>query len=1007
MLSLDLPTFVARWQASTLTERSAAQSHFNDLCRVLGQEAPAEADPAGAWYTFERGARKSGGGGGWADVWRRGCFAWEYKGKHKDLKAAYQQLLQYREDLENPPLLVVCDLNRVEVHTNFTGTVKQVYAFDLADLLRNQPTATCPLPPLDALRALFTAPHALRPGRTTEQATKQAAAEFARLSTSLRERGVDPEQAAHFLMRLLFCLFAEDMRLLPAGLFTQLVERTRGRPADFNRLIRQLFAAMATGGWYGNDDIAHFNGGLFTDDAAFDLTGDDLAILASAGRLDWASVEPAIFGTLFERSLDPAKRSQLGLHYTSKEDILLIVEPVLMAPLRRRWAAVKTEAADIIAKRDAATGAARTRHQQALQRLLLDFSGEIAAVQVLDPACGSGNFLYVALKQLLDLEKEVVTFAATSGLSAFFPQVTPAQLHGIEVNPYAQELASVVVWIGYLQWLHDNGFGVPSDPILKPLHTIRLMDAILAYDEQGRPVEPEWPQADVIIGNPPFLGDKKMRGELGNNVVDDLRALYQGRVPGGADLVCYWYEKARAHIANGKVDRVGLLATQGIRGGANRRVLEQIKQTGDIFWAQSDRPWILDGAMVHVSMIGFDCGLEKTRELDNQPVGAINADLTASIDLTRAVVLIENVGLAFIGTQKGGPFDIPASLAQQMLQASGNPNRRPNSDVVRPWINGSDITGRSRTMWIIDFGASMALEEASEYEGPFEYVRKHVYPVRKDLRRENHRKYWWLHAESRPGMRRALAGLSRYIVTPRVSKHRVFAWQLPEVLTDSAAVAIARDDDYFFGVLHSRSHELWARGQGTQLREEESGFRYTPSSTFETFPFPWLPGQEPAGDPRVEAIAQAARELVQKRDAWLNPADASEVELKKRTLTNLYNQRPAWLDLAHRKLDRAVLDAYGWPHDLTDEAILERLLALHLERATAGSRRRGEGRSRERRPHAARPPVARSLWGYRGTGMGITREEPLAVGPAALDGGGCLTGLEPVTPGSTDQCSAY
>jgi len=555
-------------------------------------------------------------------------------------------------------------------------------------------------------------------------------------------------------------------------------------------------------------------------------------------------------------------------------------------------------------------------------------------VRVLDPACGSGNFLYVSLKQLLDLEKEVSLFAATSGLTAFFPQVTPAQLHGIEVNVYARELAAVVVWIGYLQWMHDNGFGLPSEPILKPLDTIRQMDAILARDAQGRPVEPEWPAAEVIIGNPPFLGDKKMRAELGSAYVDDLRRLYEGRVPGGADLVCYWFEKARAAIATGSAKRAGLLATNSIRGGANRRVLERIKQTGDIFMAWSDRPWILEGAAVRVSILGFDDGREATRTLDGTATAVISADLRGDVDLTRASRLRENMGLCFIGGMKKGQFDISPVQARSMLAAPVNPNGRPNSDVIRRWANGLDVTRRPRGMWIIDFGIDTPEQEASLYEQPFEYVRIHVKPERDGVRNQLERTRWWLHARPAPDLRAAIAPLGRYIATARVAKHRLFVYMDAATLPDGQLVVIARDDDYFFGVLHSRLHELWSLRLCTWLGVGNDP-RYTPTTTFETFPFPWPPGQEPAGDPRVAAVARAARELVAKRDAWLNPPGAGEAELKKRTLTTLYNQRPAWLDLAHRALDRAVLDAYGWPHDLTDEQLLERLLALNLARAAA------------------------------------------------------------------------
>jgi type II restriction/modification system DNA methylase subunit YeeA len=239
-------------------------------------------------------------------------------------------------------------------------------------------------------------------------------------------------------------------------------------------------------------------------------------------------------------------------------------------------------------------------------------------------------------------------------------------------------------------------------------------------------------------------------------------------------------------------------------------------------------------------------------------------------------------------------------------------------------------------MWIVDFGTNMSLEEAAQYEKPFEYVREYVKPVRDKVRRNSHRKKWWLFGDVRPGMRKAISNLTRYIATPMVSKHRVFVWVPVQVIPENLVIVIAREDDYFLGVLHAKLHELWARNQGTQLREAESGSRYTPTSTFETFPFPWPPGQEPKDDPRVEAIAQAARELVEKRDRWLNPPDAPEEVLKKRTLTNLYNERPTWLKNAHQKLDKAVFEAYGWPYDLTDEEILARLLVLNLVRAGKG-----------------------------------------------------------------------
>jgi type II restriction/modification system DNA methylase subunit YeeA len=559
-------------------------------------------------------------------------------------------------------------------------------------------------------------------------------------------------------------------------------------------------------------------------------------------------------------------------------------------------------------------------------------------VQVLDPACGSGNFLYIALRQLLNLEQEVINLATSLGDSRALPMVSPEQLHGIEINPYARELAQATIWIGYIQWFRENGYGIPAEPILKPLEAVVQMDAILAGGkDQGAGVsEPEWPAADVIVGNPPFLGGKRLRSELGDVYVDDLFRLYDGRVPREADLVCYWFEKARAQIVAGKAERTGLLATQAIRGGANRKVLERIKETGDVFWAQSDRNWVLNGATVHVSMVGFDSGSEKTRELDGQMVAQINANLTAAIDLTKAQRLPDNLGLSFMGVTPAGPFDVPETQAREWIALPLNPNGRPNSDVLRPYFNGMDLTRGERGIWIVDFGVGMTMEEAALYEAPFQYVVANVKPKRVNQRSTISQ--WWLHERPRPEMRAALKTLKRYIGTSMVSKHLFFSWISAEVLPANLLIVFARADDYFFGVLHSRVHEVWARRMGTQLREAESGFRYTPTTCFETFPFPWPPGQEPVDDPRVQAIAAAAADLVARRDAWLNPVGSSPAECKQRTLTNLYNARPVWLDLAHRALDAAVLAAYGWPTNLSDGEILERLLALNLER----TRRAGE-----------------------------------------------------------------
>jgi type II restriction/modification system DNA methylase subunit YeeA len=1049
---MNIHDFKQRWRGVSLSERSAAHQHFLDLCQALGMPTPAAADPEGSSYTFEKGVRKTGGGSGFADVWKRGHFAWEYKGQHANLDKAYQQLLQYREDLENPPLLVVCDLDRFEVHTNWTNTVKRVYRFDLETI--EQPEN------LRVLRALFNNPEELRPQRTVESATEEAASRIGSLALQLRDRGVAADKAAHFLVQILFCLFAEDVRLLPRGLFGKLLDVSARDPQGFTGRIEQLFTAMRDGGEAAYEPISRFNGGLFEVIEVVSLTKPELATLAEAATLDWSSIEPAIIGTLFERSLDPSKRAQLGAHYTGRADILRVTDPVVLAPLRRRWETVKAEA-EAIREKHAAAGRLQERNRSREQFIakLEEFLGELRTIRVLDPACGSGNFLAVALTQLLDLEKEVNAWAAGTGMVPMrFPEVRPDQMLGLEINPYAQQLTQVVVWISYLQWMTGNGFEPSRDPVLGGMDTIRLQDSLLdvgcpldrpadsanyplgvpsgaealdyptitpsgtealdhpavapsgtvaldhphvipsgtpvpsnptvvpsgtltpdnptvipsavegshagtrsadpsvppsrpirdsstpktplgmtpregdAPHATARPKEAAWPPADFIIGNPPFLGGKRLRSELGDRTVDDLFAVYDGRVARESDLCCYFFEKARAQIDQGHSRRAGLLATNSIRGGANREALQRIKQTGDIFMAWDDEPWILDGAAVRISIVGFDNGTETERQLDGVPVNRINADLTGTVDITIAPRLVENLGIAFMGDTKGGSFDISGEFAQQLLAAPVNPNGRTNHDVVRPWVNGSDIVRRPRGVWIIDFGVDMPEEEAALYEQPFEYVKNIVRPERATNNRERYRSHWWLHVEPRPGMRDALSRLSRFIVTPRVAKHRVFIWATSPTLPDSRIFVFARDNDYFFGILHSRAHEVWSL-RTASWHGVGNDPTYNTGSCFETFPFPRPSAEQEA------AIGAAAKRLDELRTAWLNPDGASEADLKKRTLTNLYNQRPTWLAQAHAALDRAVWAAYGWddsdPAAVEEDVILARLLALNLERERA------------------------------------------------------------------------
>jgi type II restriction/modification system DNA methylase subunit YeeA len=963
--------FIQKWRAVELKERSASQSHFNDICRLLDIEEPISADPKGEWFTFEKGASKTGGGEGWADVWRKECFAWEYKGKKKDLDRAFAQLQQYAIALDNPPLLIVSDMDRFRIHTNWTNTVQEVREFALDDLLDGATR--------DLLRACFLDPERLKPAKTRQMLTEEAAEEFSQLAQRLRARGHDPHTVAHFVNRLVFCMFAEDVNLLPDHMFTAMLKASAPKPDTFATNAAILFGAMKSGGLVGFTKVEWFNGGLFDDDSALSLERADIDNLIAAAALDWSEIDPSILGTLFERGLDPDKRSQLGAHYTDRDKIMQIVEPVIIRPLLSEWEAIRAQIEDLITNAPQQTaekllkGAERTKRDRAFakaQELLRGFLERLRNFRVLDPACGSGNFLYLSLLALKDIEHRANLEAEALGCTREFPAVGPECVLGIELNPYAAELARVSVWIGEIQWMRRNGFEAAKNPILRSLGNIENRDAVLVTDGHGSPVldadgkprRASWPDADVVVGNPPFLGNKKMIAELGESYTVALRKAWP-QVPGGADLVCYWFAGAWDRMVAGKLSRAGLVATNSIRGGANREVLKPIVEHGRIFEAWSDEGWTVDGAAVRVSLVAFDRANAETAVLDGEQVARISSDLSAErdgADLTSAAKLKTNRAAAFQGPVKVGPFDVEGSVARDWLQSPLNPNGKGNSDVVRPLLNGVDITRRPSDRWIVNF-SEMPEGEASLYERPFEFVRANVKPLRDANRDQQRRENWWRLGRSGRDLSDATSELRRAIFSPRVAKFRLFVWAPPQTVPDSAVVAVARDDDTTFGILHSRFHEIWSLRMGTSLEDRP---RYTPSTTFETFPFPMgltpdIPAADYADDPRAQAIAAAAERLNTLRENWLNPPDlvervpevvpgypdrilpkdeAAAQELKKRTLTNLYNARPAWLDHAHRALDEAVADAYGWGDDyragtLTDDEILARLFRLNQERA--------------------------------------------------------------------------
>ncbi len=930
--------FITKWKDNKLSERAGAQAHFLDLCELLGVDKPSDPDN----YCFERGAKRTGAGRGWADVWKRHNFAWEYKAPDANLDAALKQLMTYALALDNPPLLVVSDRLKIEIHTHFTGTPSETHTIALDEIGSAEN--------LQKLRALFEKPDAFKPQRTRTAITLQAAKLIGDLAWQMQQRGHDPQQVAHFLNKIIFCLFAEDAKgpasepLLPNQLFSTILKNGKKDLPRFERQLKNLFHAMSDRhGEFGEHVIQWFNGGLFDDDLTLPITADDLATLLNVSLLDWSAIEPSIFGTLFERGLDPNKRSQLGAHYTDPVSIMRIVNPVIVEPLLEEWRVEKLQIASQMAafhkletsKKSTDKAKATNALKDATKRYIV-FKEKLKNFKVLDPACGSGNFLYLALQSLKDIELRVGLEAEELGLERGFPEVGPQAMHGIELSPYAAELAKVTVWIGDIQWMLKHGFAPSKEPILKTLDQIQCRDALLETktvreEKDGALVRQEqritmesWPRVDAIIGNPPFLGGSKMREQLGDEYTEDLREMYERTVPGGADLVCYWFAKAQDAIQAGTAKRAGLVATNSIRQRTNRPVLERIVLNSEIFNAWSDEEWVNEGAAVRVSIICFTAvrpepvegpgragsgstGSPRTVFLDGRSVASINANLNGSesgaskLDVTQAKLLAENSGISFQGPEKNGAFDIEGGLAREWLKQP-NPHRKPNSDVLKPRYNGLDLVRRYSDGWIVDFGVGRSEGDAALYEAPFAHVVQHVKAIRLVNKDRNRKTYWWRFGRSGEDVRVALSGLTRYIATPEVAKHRPFVWLDSAVMPDKMVIVIARDDDTTFGIVSSRIHVVWALALGGRMGMGNDP-RYNPTQCFQTFPFP-KPSETIA-----TAIATAAQRLNQLRENWLNPPEWVDVvpevvagypdriipkpefakAIKERTLTNLYN----------------------------------------------------------------------------------------------------------------------
>lgn len=915
--------FANRWDGYRGSEVAHYQSHFNGLCELVGHDKPA--DRLGSKdFDFQKAAPTPDDRNGMADVFLRDRFVMEYKRPDSSLDQAYFQVLRYRDSLGNPPLLLVSDFETIRIHTNFTGTVSETYYLerselrDLEGLVRHRNAlgveSRGPLTVAEVLLACFHAPDRLKPTDTPEGLTESAAEIFKQVADQLNKlnEGKDAE-IAKFLSQILFTMFASDMGLLSRLKVTEMSENLGGRPSEmFAGRLANLIGKMSVGDKFGLPPIPHFNGGIF-DSAPVGIkhTATVVPYLREADRLDWSQIEPSIFGTLFERVFNPEKRAQFGRHYTPRADIEQLIEPVVMSPLRDEWSQLKNQPIT-------------STNSNAVADDLQSFVDRIGSWRVLDPACGSGNFLYVTLNLLHQLEREVIRFAHDNDITAPEPKVHPRQLFGIELDEYAHQLANVVVWIGHIQNGARAGMNIlRRDPILDPLDNIHCRNAIVT--EKGKPAIPDWPDAECIVSNPPFLGNKRMRRALGDDEVDRLYNAWRGQVPHGADYCMYWFEKSRQQIVDGKAVRAGLLGTQGIRGQASRGVLDQILLTGGIFFAVSEKAWREDSADVRISMVGFDNGSQESKVLNGCSVSVINSNLTAlQADISTARKLRENEDIAFQGVIKSNDFIVGEEQAKRWMLMTFGHETYDYKDILRPIITGRDLTGRNSGNWVIDFGVDLPHREAMKYMRPYEYLRKIVAPDDDDSGK------WWLFQNAGSAMRVALSNCGRYIATARHSKHRTFVWVDSSVLPDSSTVVFALDDDYDFGILQSKVHVVWALATGSRL---ESRPRYTHTHCFERFPFPR------ADDSLRDAVRRATLALLAARSKWLAEGDnLPDHQRGGFTLTALYNEFPKELAACHSALDRAVFDAYGWgedPSELADDAILERLLALNLEREAA------------------------------------------------------------------------
>ncbi|MFM2060110.1 MAG: hypothetical protein RLY71_4495 [Pseudomonadota bacterium] len=929
-----LASFLARWHSAGGSERANYQLFITELCTLLGVPLPEPArdDTRDNAYVFERRIVFAHGDGsssnGYIDCYKRGHFVLEAKkiadGAAKlgrSSKTFDDALLRARSQAEayaralpategRPPLLLVVDVGHViELYAEFSRSGATYTPFPDARSHRITLTELCS--PDDQgerlrerLRTAWLDPLSLDPSRASAKVTREVSVLLAELAKSLEATGHAPQAVATFLSRCLFCMFAEDVDLLPKdaegrGAFVGLLTQWVDQPAVLQRMLRALWMTMDAGGFAPAlaQDLLRFNGKLFkggaADDYVLPLDRDQIALLQRAAQANWREVEPAIFGTLLERALSPNERHALGAHYTPRAYVERLVLPTVMEPLRADWADAQAAALLLLREADALTGPkdAKKRADKIAEARaeLKRFHHQLCHIRVLDPACGSGNFLYVTLEHLKRLEGEVLARLGELGdtqdaLALEGETVTLQQFLGIEINPRAAALAELVLWIGWLQWqIRSFGNQSVAEPVVHDYRNIECRDAVLAWDRQelaiddaGHPLtrwdgvtrkphpvtgelvpdetaqvpqwryinprQAEWPQANFIVGNPPFIGNKRMRDALGDGYAAALRGAWK-EVPESADFVMYWWQKAALAVRQGETRRMGLITTNSLTMIFNRRVIEvalssdvakqrdagnpqRVQGEAHLAFAIPDHPWVdaSNGAAVRISMTVAAPGIgngklqtvtnESTLSPDDIQVtlatttGPIRPDLRIGANIQGSHPMRSNSKLGYRGI---------TLLGEGFWVEPDDPILTEEPALLRPLRNGKDLTGRPRDMYCVDaFGLDLATLR-NTHPAAFQRLLTRVKPERDVCERKSYRDKWWTFAEPRPDFREAVRELSRYIVTTMTARHRFFQFLNSEVLPDQGLIAICINDGRVLGVLSSVCHVCWAVAAGGRL----------------------------------------------------------------------------------------------------------------------------------------------------------------------------------------------